>query len=86
MEDIYRKIVELYYNFIIKKQKWKAFDENSGFRGEKSIDEYAGNKILTSGEEIHLSDIYSIEAVVCNFIDQSEYTTIFCSNLICDKI
>lgn len=38
----------------------------------RRIDEYAGNLILTSGEEIHLSDIYSIEGEVFDIIERSE--------------
>lgn len=38
----------------------------------RRIDEYAGNMILTSGEEIHLGDIYSIEGDVFDIIDQSK--------------
>ena len=37
----------------------------------RRIDEYAANLILTSGEEIHLSDIYSIEGDVFDIIEQS---------------
>lgn len=38
----------------------------------RRIDEYSGNVILTSGEEIHLSDIYSIEGDVFDIIERSE--------------
>lgn len=38
----------------------------------RRIDEYAGNLILTSGEEIHLSDIYSIEGEVFDIMARSE--------------
>lgn len=38
----------------------------------RRIDEYAGNMILTSGEEIHLSDIYSIEGDAFDIISRSE--------------
>lgn len=38
----------------------------------RRIDEYAGNLILTSGKEIHLSDIYSIEGEVFDIIERSE--------------
>lgn len=37
----------------------------------RRIDEYAGNLILTSGEEIHLRDIYSIEGDVFDIIERS---------------
>lgn len=37
----------------------------------RRIDEYAGNMILTSGEEIHLKDIYSIEGDVFDIIERS---------------
>ncbi len=37
----------------------------------RRIDEYAGNMILTSGEEIHLNDIYSIEGDVFDIIERS---------------
>lgn len=37
----------------------------------RRIDEYAGNMILTSREEIHLSDIYSIEGDVFDIIERS---------------
>ncbi len=36
----------------------------------RRIDEYAGTLILTSGEEIHLSDIYSIEGDVFDIIER----------------
>lgn len=38
----------------------------------RRIDEYAGNIIFTSGEEIHLNDIYSIEGEVFDNIDRIE--------------
>ncbi len=37
----------------------------------RRIDEYAANLILTSGEEIHLSDIYSIEGDVFDIIERT---------------
>lgn len=37
----------------------------------RRIDEYAGNMILTSGEEINLNDIYSIEGDVFDIIERS---------------
>lgn len=37
----------------------------------RRINEYAGNLILTSGEEIHLRDIYSIEGDVFDIIERS---------------
>lgn len=37
----------------------------------RRVDEYAGNMILTSREEIHLSDIYSIEGDVFDIIERS---------------
>lgn len=38
----------------------------------RRIDEYAGNLILTSGKEIHLNDIYSIEGEVFDIISRYE--------------
>lgn len=52
-----------------KKKSGGAYVTTTG--NFRRIDEYAANLILTSGEEIHLSDIYSIEGDVFDIIERT---------------
>lgn len=65
-----RPFVFVEYFLPDKKKSGGSYETATG--NFRRIDDYAGNLILTNGEEIHLSDIYSIEGEVFEIIERSE--------------